>query len=215
MKVTTKIALVTASMLSMGVLTACQSTATPQNEQNTRMMGYHKYDRHMSPEQRAQFKKMRAERKAFHNQIQKACDGKSVGQMTQIKAGEKTLDGTCNMVFRADRKAMGEMKREFRHDQGHMMRGHSGNHHRSQRQMQTMTEEQRIQIQQQREQNRAERQARWDAMQKACVGQSNGKAIQVKLGEKIINGTCVVRFQPQRPVQPMQPLTPATNLKAS
>ena len=215
MKVTSKIALVTASILSMTALTACQSTNTAKNDHNTHMMGHHTHGhdhgRQMSPEQRAQMKQMREERKAIHTQIQKACDGKTLGQAVQVKAGEKTLDGTCNMVFKIDRKAMSEMKRDMHHNQGHMMHGHP----RGERHMQQMTAEQRAQIQQQRQQKRAEHQAKRDAMQKACVGQSNGKAIQVKFGEKTIDGTCVVKFQVQKPIQPMQPLVPATEVKMS
>lgn len=199
MKANTKIALVTASILSMGALTACQSTTSPKPEQDGRMMGHHKHDRHMSPEQREQFKQMRAERQAFHEQIQKACDGKTVGQTAQVKAGEKTVDGTCNMVFKADRKALRELKGDFRQDQGRMMHDRSG-HHRGDRHMQQMSEEQRAQLQQQREQKRAEHQAQWETMQKACAGQTNGKTIQVKIGEKTIDGTCFVKFQAQKPV---------------
>ncbi len=210
MKATSKIALITASILSMTALTACQSTNTPKHDHDARMMGHHQHGHQMTPEQRAQMKQMREERKAVHAQIQKACDGKALGQAVQIKAGEKTLDGSCNMVFKIDRKAMNEM-RDARHDQGRMMHGH----HRGERHMQQMTEEQRAQLQQQREQKRAERQAQWETMQKACVGQNNGQAIQVKLGDKTVNGTCVVKFQAQKQTQPMQPLVPTNDLKVS
>ncbi len=210
MQAHTKIALVAASILSMGALTACQSTSSSKPEYAGHMMGHH-HDRQMSPEQRAHFKQMRAERQAFHEQVQKACDGKTIGQTTQLKAGDKTVDGTCNMVFKADRKALREMRSEFRQDQGRMMR----DHHRGQHHMQQMTEEQRAQLQQQREQKRTERQAFHEQVQKACAGQNNGQPIQVKLGEKTITGTCVVKFQAQKSVQPMQSIPPITDIKAS
>ncbi len=201
MKSNTKIALVTASLLSMGALTACQSTSAPKHEHDSRMMG-HQHGHHMSPEQREQFKQMRAERKAMHQLMQQACEGKTAGQSVQIKSGEKAVEGTCNMVFKADRKTSHEMGRGFHHNQSHMTHEtraerYRGENHRGERHMQQMTEEQRAQRQQQREQKRTQRQAQWDAIQKSCAGQSNGQTIQVKLGDKTLEGKCVVKFQPQ------------------
>lgn len=193
MKAMTKIALVTASLLSMGALTACQSTQGPKEEHQGRMMGGHHHDhKKMSPEEREQMKQMRAQHKEMRKQMQNACDGKAIGQAVQVKAGDKTIDGTCNIVFKADRKTKDEMKSRFGQDKDHgrMMR-HDGSR------MNEMTEEQRAQIQQQFEQKRAERKAQWDAVQKACAGQPADKAIQVKLGDKLLDGKCVVKFQPQ------------------
>lgn len=210
MKTMTKIALVTASLLSMGALTACQSTQGPKEEHQGRMMGDHRGHHKMSPEEREQMKQMRAQHKEMRQQMQKACDGKTIGQTVQIKAGDQTLEGTCNIVFKADRKAMDEMKRDFAHDgkeHGRMMR-HDGPR------MKDMTEEQRAQIQQQFEQKRAERKAQWEAVQKSCVGQPNGKAIQVKLGDKLLDGQCVVKFQPQFNADSKMPPAPPMPPKA-
>lgn len=211
MKTMTKIALVTASLLSMGALTACQSTQGPKEDHQGHMMGEHRGHHHkMSPEEREQMKQMRAQHKEMRQQMQKACDGKTIGQTVQVKAGDKTLDGTCNIVFKADRKAMGEMKRDFAHgdkEHGRMMR-HDGPR------MKDMTEEQRAQIQQQFEQKRAERKAQWEAVQKSCVGQADGKAIQVKLGDKLLDGKCVVKFQPQFNAENKMPSVPVMPPKA-
>ncbi|MEG0483302.1 MAG: hypothetical protein RR575_10080 [Acinetobacter sp.] len=205
MKAMTKIALVTASLLSMGALTACQSTQGPKDEHQGHMMGGHHGHNKMSPEEREQMKQMRAQHKEMREQMQKACDGKTIGQTVQIKAGDKTIDGTCNIVFKADRKAMKEMKQNLRHEgkeNGRMMR-HDGPR------MKDMTEEQRAQIQQQFEQKRAERKAQWEAVQKSCAGQPANKAIQVKLGDKLLDGQCVVKFQPQfKADSKMPPATP-------
>ncbi|OTG84703.1 hypothetical protein [Acinetobacter sp. ANC 4648] len=199
MKSMTKIALITASIISIGGLTACQSSTTSKDNYGSPMMGQHKGDRHISPEQREQMQQMRAQHKMMREQIKKACDGKTVGETVQINAGDKTLNGTCSIVFKADRKAMHEMKHELRHDQSRMMYGHRG-----EKRMQEMTTEQRAEMKQQFEQKRAERQAKWEAIQQACVGKSNGQAIQVKMGEKTINGTCVVRFKVQKPTENLQ-----------
>ncbi|MBJ9903444.1 hypothetical protein [Acinetobacter bereziniae] len=203
MKTITKITLLSASILSMGALTACQSNPGPKDDPEGRPMmhgGHHK----MSPEQREEMKKMRAQHKEMRQQMQKACDGKAIGQTVQVKAGEQSIDGTCNIVFKADRKAMKEMKHDFRRDgedRGRMMR-HDGPR------MKDMTEEQRAQIQQEFAQKRAERKAQWDAIQKSCAGQTDGKAIQVKIGDKTLAGQCVVKFQPDFKADRAMPTMP-------
>jgi Spy/CpxP family protein refolding chaperone len=96
----TKIALATASVLSVGALTACQSTQAPKDmEQSQHMHSHYQKDRHMTPEQREQFEKMRTERKQVMQDIKKACDGKAVGSAVQVKAGEQTLEGTCAISY--------------------------------------------------------------------------------------------------------------------
>ena len=196
MKALTKIALVTTGLLSMGALTACQSTQAPQTDKNAQSMVHGKHHHKMSPEKREKMQKMREQRKAVHEQMQKACDGQAVGYTTQIKVGDKAIDGTCQLVFKADHKAMKEMKQHAQH------------HHKSHSKMKEMTEQQRAELKQKFEQKRTERKAQWQALQQACAEQSNGKTIQVKLGEKIIDGQCVIKFQPQKPVK-QQPV--ATN----
>lgn len=198
MKTMTKIALLTASLISAGALTACQST-TPTKEDRGSYMMHDKGWQHKSPEQREQMKQMRAQHKAMREQIEKACDGKVVGEAVQINAANKTINGSCAMMFKADRSAMREMKHEMS-GQHQMMYGH-----RAEERMKNMTEEQRAQIQQQREQKRAQHRAEWEAVQQACAGRPQGQAIQVKLGEKLIKGTCIVKFKMQMPMQDAQP----------
>lgn len=64
-----KIALVSASVLTMGALTACQSNPGPKDKQDGRPMMHHGHHEKMSPEQREQFKQMRAERHEFKNKL--------------------------------------------------------------------------------------------------------------------------------------------------
>lgn len=162
----TKIALATASVLSVGALTACQSTqASKDMEQSQHMHGHYQKDRHMTPEQREQFEKMRTERKQDMQDIKKACDGKAVGSAVQVKAGEQTLEGTCAISFKPNRD---EMKR--------------------------------AELTQQYDQRLAERQARQQAATKACQGQTDGKAVQLKVGTQTVDGKCMVHFQPNPPV---------------
>lgn len=200
----TKIALVSASVLSIGALTACQSTNTVKDKDSdqARMMHGHqqKHDRKMTPEQREQFKQVRAERKQIGEQIKQACDGKAVGSAVQINAGDKTIAGTCVMTFKADHQAMKKMRAEH-----HQMKGE----HRPMRgdmngmrmqQGQPLTDAKRAELTKQFDQRLAERQAKQQAILKACQGQANGKAVQIKVGTQTINGKCEVRFQPKAPV---------------
>ncbi|WP_425918883.1 hypothetical protein [Acinetobacter sp. TSRC1-2] len=200
----TKIALVGASVLSFGALTACQSTNTVKDKEgdHARMMHSHhqKHERKMTPEQREQFQQARAERKQMIEHIKQACDGKAVGSAVQIKAGDKTIAGTCVMTFKADHQAMKKMRAEH-----HQMKGE----HRPMRgemkgmRMQQggpLTDAKRAELTRQFDQRLAEHQAKQQAMLKACQGQPNGKAVQVKVGAQSIEGKCKVRFLPQAPV---------------
>lgn len=203
MKQMTKMALIGASVLSMGTLTACQSTTAPKDNDHGRMMKQHHgdHDRRMSPEQREHFKQMRAEQRQVFADMQKACNGKTIGSTVQVKAGEKNIDGTCTMVFKADRqdmkKARGEHKpmrgehRPMRGDiRGQMQRG------------EPLTDAKRAELTKQFDQRLAERQAKQQAIMKACQGKTDGSAVAIKVGEQQINGKCEVRFQPKAPVVP-------------
>ncbi|MFH7765844.1 hypothetical protein [Acinetobacter sp. BSP-28] len=203
----TKMALVGASVLSMGALTACQSTNTvpDKDSHHPRMMQdrHQKHERNMTPEQREQFQQARAERQQMMKSIQTACDGKAVGSAVQIKAGEKAIDGTCVMQFNPDRAEMKKMRRE--HQQM------KGDHHPMQGEMKGMrmmhhgeplTDAKRAELTKQFDQRLAEHQAHQQAMLKACQGKANGTAVQVKVGTQSMNGKCEVRFQPKVPVAP-------------
>lgn len=199
MQAMTKIALISASVLSMGALTACQSTSNVPNNEHRQMMKHHhegKKQHHLSPEQREQFKAKRAERLQFAKQLQQACDNKAAGSAIQVKSGDKTIDGTCQMVFKADRKEMKGQRGEYRSMQaeygpmrgdirGSMMRG------------EVLTDAQRAELTKQFDQRLAQRQAHQQAMRQACQGKKDGTAAQIKAGEQTVNGQCHVRFQPK------------------
>ena len=212
MNTMSKIAIMTASVVSIGALTACQTTTAPKDAQaHQKFDGRHadRMDRKMSPEQREMFKARQAERKQVFEQIQKACDGKAVGQTVQLKVGEKAIDGRCNIYFKADHKDMKQMRGEHRPMRGDVkaMDMHRGDMNRaqmqgSQHQREALTDAKRAELTKQFDQRLAERQAREQTIAKACQGQSHGKAVQIKLGEQTVNGQCQVRFQPNAPVAP-------------
>ena len=208
-----KIALVSASILSMGALSACQSSNTVKDKDNdqARMMhGHHqKHERKMTPEQRQQFQQARTERKQLVEQIQKACDSKAAGTAVQIKAGDKTIDGTCVMTFKADHQAMKKMRAEQQQMKGEhrSMRGEMKGMHMQHGEL--LTDVKRAELTRQFDQRLAQRQAKQQAMLKACQGQAHGKAVQLKVGAQSIDGKCEIRFQPKAPVTMTPPVKSA------
>lgn len=193
MNVITKIALASVSLLTLGTLTACQSNHTMKNHDQKHMMkhAHTQHDRQISPEQREKFQQARSERKQVIQQIKTACDGKTVGQMIQVKTPNQTIEGTCIMTFKADRKTRGEhrsLNNEPRvaYAEMHKMRMQHN---------QPLTDARRAELTQQFDQRLAQRQAKQQAIIKACQGQSHGKTVQVKVIDQTLQGTCQVKFQ--------------------
>lgn len=190
MNLTKKIVLATCGILSVGALTACQSTPEPQKHSHHHMDG--RYADRLTPEQRAEHDQMRAEHKAMFKQMRQACDGKAAGQTVQIKAGTQTIDGQCHMVFQPDHKRGHGMHMGQPPMQGEegMMRPQHG---------EKLTDAQRQQMVQQFDQRLREKQAFQQAVETACKGQIDGKAVQIKIGEQTLSGKCSVRFFPNQP----------------
>lgn len=199
MKAMTKIIVLGASVLSMGALTACQSTKHATSEDHPQMMKHHQdyKGRHLTAEQREQFKQMRAQ---LHKQMQQVCDNKAVGSTVQVKAGDKTVDGTCQISFKADRKDMKAARVEFRGMKGEH-RPMRGDFRGALNRGEALTDAQRAEMVKQFDQRLAQRQAQQKAVVQACQGKKDGAAVQLKIGEQIINGQCHVRFQPNAPVK--------------
>ncbi|QNX09261.1 hypothetical protein IC784_03100 [Acinetobacter seifertii] len=105
MKMTAKIALFSAAIVTMGSLAACQSMNQPPKPEHGMMQdGHHRMKhREFTPEQKAAWEQHRAERQARFEQIQKACEGKANGQAVNVQVGDRTLEGTCNLRFEPKR----------------------------------------------------------------------------------------------------------------
>ena len=197
----TKIALVGASILSVGALTACQSTTNTQDQKHSRMMKEHndKHDRKMSQEQREAFKQSRAEHREVMQKIHKACDNKAVGSTVQITAGDKTIDGTCVSHFKPEiKKADKQQRQDHRPMRGEVRQGEF-------KRGEPLTDTQRAEMVKAFDQRLAEKQARQQAVAKACQGQQAGKAVQIKVGTQTLDGKCEVRFQPSAPLKAETP----------
>lgn len=209
MNAMTKIAMLTTGLISMGALTACQTTTAPQEKDPRHFKNHHKQDR-MTPEQRELYKQKRTERQQMFEQVKKACDGKAVGTAVQIKAGEQVINGSCEIHFKADRKDMKHMRGEHRSMQGQHHGGMKGEDRAKHQPMrgevrsfkpnrgEALTDAKRAELTKAYDQRLAQRQAQQQALAKACVGQSHGKAVQIKVGEKTVNGQCLVRFHPEK-----------------
>lgn len=203
MNMTSRLGLISLSLVAVATLTACQSSATQygkaekQHQHGNPDGQYHKgqahrghHDRNMTPEQKQQWKQQSAGRKQLFKDMQQACDGKALGQSVQLKAGDKLVSGQCQMMFKADHQAKTRYRDHGQQDRGYRNHGMQGQKHRD------MSPEQRQQMQAQFAAKREQRQAQWTAVQKACEGQPSGKAIQVKMGEKEIKGQCSMTFKP-------------------
>ena len=204
MNTMTKMLLVSASVMSMGALTACQSTnSMSTNEGRYAKKMDKKHDR-FTPEQREQMKLMHAQRKDFHKAAEKACDKQTVGSTVQFKVGEQTIQGTCDIRFYPERTAKGKGKsaKEHRSDDKRMMhpRQNDGRYSAGLR-GEPLTDAKRSEMVKKYEQRLAEKQATQNALREACNGQTAGQKVQIKLGEREINGQCLVKFKPTQPVK--------------
>lgn len=215
----TKLALVTTGVLSMGALTACQSTPTPQDV-SPKAHSHQKHHadsrgQHLTPEQREQFKQARAERQQVMRQIQQACEGKAAGQTVQIKANDKSINGSCQVRFVPDREAMKNARAQFAKDgkfaKDRKLSPEIMAQHRAEsraKRAEPLTEAQRAEKKKQFEQRIAQHKVHQQALQQACQGKTAGQSVQIKVGEQTLSGQCKVVFQPQ--VQPGQfPAKPA------
>lgn len=181
MKIVTKLGLLGFSLLSLGTLSACQSTQSTKQTSDSDKEQRHG---HLTAEQKQQHKAQRAEQKQLRKQAKQACEGKAIGENVQIQVGDKNIAGQCQMMFKPEHRARSE------HREGqHMSRA-------DRQEFKQMTEEQRAQAKQQFDQKRVQRKAEWQALQKACDGQTAGKTIQAKMGDQLVNGQCLVKFQP-------------------
>ncbi|MQW90827.1 hypothetical protein GFH30_02510 [Acinetobacter wanghuae] len=202
MKAMLKIALVGTSVLSIGALTACQSTNNVQSPDQAHMMKHHADKQHhkdhrLTPEQREKFAAARQQRAELNKQIRQACDNKAVGSSVEIKSGDKTLAGTCAIHFKADPKALKAKHDEARAKGEHRPMAKEGRTFTAVNRGEPLTDAQRAELTKKYDERLAKRQAQQKAMLQACQGKTDGAVAQLKVGEQSIDGKCHVRFQPK------------------
>ena len=199
MNTTIKMLLVSASVMTMGALTACQSTNNMSERDARYAQKADQKHARFTPEQREQMKAMHAERAELGKKIQQACDKQAVGSSVQIQAGEKTIQGTCDIRFYPEHTAKGKAKsvKEHRGDERRMNqpRQVDGRYAAGQR-GEALTDAKRAELVKAYDKRLTEKQALQTAIAQACKGQTHGKAVQLKVGEQQINGQCLVKFKP-------------------
>ncbi|TCM68120.1 hypothetical protein EC844_106103 [Acinetobacter calcoaceticus] len=222
MQTASKLALISFSVLAALTLSACQSTqSTPVNSAEPQHRSGHHHDRsQMTDAQKQHWQQQSAGRKQLFNQMQQACDGKKLGQNLQLQVADKTISGQCQLMFKPEARVGTEL--HTRQHQPHTMRMQDQNQHPQGRDKhnqapvdpQNMSAEQ-IQQRELRQQQfalrRAERQQKWQALQNACNGQTVGKNIQAQIGDKTLNGQCVVKFKPDLNAMHIDHKTPKNN----
>ncbi|MCH7336511.1 heavy-metal resistance [Acinetobacter sp. NIPH 2699] len=121
----TKVAFMTTLLGSVFALTACQST--PQNKHADEKQHHgkhqmkkdgehrnHKQRQQLTPEQRAEWQakreqrqqqqeKIRQDRQQQRALIEKACEGKKVGQTVNVQWQQRTIQGKCEVRFTPDK----------------------------------------------------------------------------------------------------------------
>lgn len=93
-----KLALLSTALFSMGALTACQSINKPQEPMMEKTPHMHHHRPHMSPEDMEK-------RKAAFEQFKQACNNQPVGAKVQVKLGDQTIAGSCELRFQPERPA--------------------------------------------------------------------------------------------------------------
>lgn len=207
MKNMTKMLIVSASVATMGMLSACQSTPNhhernSHHDRNSHHMKMHdERSARLSPEQRQQFEKNRGRHQQFRQAMDTACDKKQVGETVQLTVGDRSINGQCEMTFYPERSSKGYMRQAPRptidanttaHNNAMTPRAHDA----------ILTDAQRAELVKQYDQRLIERQTRQQAIASACKGQSHGQSVQIKLGEQPVNGKCMLNFRPKLAVQP-------------
>ncbi|OTG83226.1 hypothetical protein B9T31_14140 [Acinetobacter sp. ANC 4558] len=202
----TKVSMAITGLLAIGALTACQSTPNTKDLNDSKKMHNSSHNRDTSSDHRREMKTMHAEQRNEMRQRKNICEGKLAGSTAQIKMKDQQIDGTCTLVFQPNDKEYKQMRGKNRpmqdeHSSIYNKMKNSGMrmHHNE-----PLTDARRAELTQQFDQHLAQRQAQQKAVSQACQGRNVGTAIQIKLGEQVINGQCNVRFIPNQPMMPIQ-----------
>jgi hypothetical protein len=177
-----KFAIAAAALGGTLVLTACQSNTQVQQPKHERMMKHHQDARMMKHHDG----RMAKHQRGMH-QANKACESKKAGESVSLTAGQRTINGSCEMVFMPERgqKAL-KSNYKTKTDVKAITPRNS-----------VMTDAERAEMVKQFDLRLAERQAKQKAIQTACQGQSVGKAVQIKFAEQTVQGQCQLKFKPQ------------------
>lgn len=184
-----KFALLTGSLVILTTLSACQST-TPSDHSAWSKRGHGHSMRHhgeMSAEQKQRWQQHQAERQQLAQQRIQVCAGKSAGDSVQLQYHDKLKTGQCQVSFKMDENSKIQLRQ--------ILTAAKQVQHQDRN---TLTAEQRDQLQQLRNQKHAGRKALQQQLQAACQGQPAGKKVNVQYAEQTLQGQCVLQYQNER-----------------
>ena len=156
-------------------LTACQSQTQVKQPKHERMMKHHQDGRMAKQHMRG-----------MHQAINQACEGKKAGENVSFTAGQRSIHGSCEMVFMPER-GQHALKSNYKMSERATPVKRDA----------VLTDAQRAEMVKQFDLRLAQRQAQQKAIQTACQGQTTGKAVQIKFADQTVNGQCVLKFKPQ------------------
>ncbi len=169
-----KLAIATTVIAGALALTACQSQTQVQQPKHERMMKHHQDGRMAKQHMHG-----------MHQAINQACDGKKAGENVSISAGQRSINGSCEMVFMPER-GQHALKSNYKMSERAAPLKRDA----------VLTDAQRAEMVKQFDLRLAERQAKQKAIQTACQGQTTGKAVHIKFAEQSIKGQCQLKFKP-------------------
>lgn len=176
-----KFAIASAAICGTLVLTACQSTTQVQQPKHERMLK--KYDARMMKKHHDGRKQ---HMRGMHQAMNQACDGKKAGENVSLTAGQRSINGSCEMVFMPER-GQKALKSNYKMTERATPSKRDA----------ILTDAERAEMVKQFDLRLAERQAKQKAIQTACQGQTSGQAVQIKFAEQSISGQCQLKFKPQ------------------
>lgn len=202
MNASSKLGLITLSLITVTGLTACQSTQSTTSTQSDQAQHHHGHmkSHHGEANKHKHNKRQHsAGRQQMFEQMQAACKDKTAGQRLDVKIKDKTVSGQCQLAFQANDPK--QFKTQFKSMmQQHMPKDSTARLSRAD--LEKLTVEQRtIYRNEKRELNQAQREQhrqQWQNIQAQCQGKTIGAPVQVKFGDQTISGQCQLQFQPER-----------------
>ena len=165
-----KIAIASTALGATLLLSACQSNTQLTQPKHEHMMKHHQEGR------MAKHQHMRA--------MHQACVGKNAGDNVTVSFGQRTINGSCEMVFMPER-GQKALKSNYK------MPIYAKQQNR------LLSDAERAEMVKQFDLRLAERQAKQKAIQSACQGQSAAKTVNIKFAEQSIKGQCQLKFKPK------------------
>lgn len=205
MNASSKLGLMTLSLIAVTALSACQSTqntASTKTDQVAAQHHGHMKGHHGDSNMHNMYKHNKGQhsagRQQMFEQMQAACKDKTVGQSVEVKFKDKAITGQCQLGFQANDPK--QFKTQFKSVMQQQVPNDS-TARLSRTEIEKLSVEQRTAYRNEKRQSnqvrREQHRQQWQNIQAQCQGKTVGSAVQVKLGEQHIQGQCQLQFQPE------------------